>query len=252
MRSALYIGSVMHARRGSVENVFRYRVYMTLVELAEGPILDRRLRLFGWNRSAPTSFHERDHLDVGALLEREGVDLGPHGRLEVLTNLRVFGYVFNPVSFWWCRRGDGSLAAVVAEVSNTFGERLPYLLVPADGDVLGGRHVWETEKRLHVSPFMSMDQRYTWWISEVGDRLAIRIDVREDGAPDFVATLVARRVELTSRTLLAALCRQPLQPAVVVARIHWQALRLWIKRVPFVRKPAPPSSFVSHSKGLSP
>ena len=237
MRSALYVGTVMHARRGRVENVFRYRVYMTLVDIAEGPFLGRRLRLFGWNRSAPTSFHERDHVDVRALLEREGVDIGPGGRLEVLTNLRVLGYVFNPVSFWWCRRADGSLAAVVAEVSNTFGERLPYVLVPADGIARGGRHVWTTEKRLHVSPFMSMDQRYTWWFSDVGDRVAVRIDVREEGSPDFVATLVARRVELTSRTLLAALCRQPMQPALVVGRIHWQAFRLWRKRARFFPKP---------------
>ncbi len=237
MRSALYVGTVMHARRGSVQNAFRYRVYMTLLDIAEGPLLGRRFRLFGWNRPAPTSFHERDHIDVRALLVSEGVDIGPGGRLEVLTNLRVLGYVFNPVSFWWCRRADGSLAAVVAEVSNTFGERLPYVFVPADGDARAGRYVWTTEKRLHVSPFMSMDQRYTWWFSEVGDRLAVRIDVREEGLPDFVATLVARRVELTSRTLLAALLRQPMQPAVVVGRIHWQALRLWLKGARLFRKP---------------
>lgn len=236
MRSALYVGTVTHARRGSVKNVFRYRVYMTLVDIAEGPRLGR-MRLFGWNRRAPTSFHERDHVDVRALLVEEGVDVGPGGRFEVLTNLRVFGYVFNPVSFWWCHRADGGLAAVVAEVSNTFGERLPYLLLPADGDVRGAKHVWTTDKLLHVSPFMSMDQQYTWWFSDVGDRLVVRIDVHEEGSPDFVATLVARRVELTSRTLLAALCRQPLQPAVVVGRIHWQALRLWLKGARFFRKP---------------
>ena len=99
----------------------------------------------------------------------------------MLTNLRVLGHVFNPVSFWWCYRGDGTLACVVAEVNNTFGDRLPYVLLP------GGRGrasaparptVWETDKRLHVSPFMPMDQSYTWWISEPGDRAR-----RADGRP---------------------------------------------------------------------
>lgn len=238
MRSALYVGTVMHARHGGVENVFRYPVYMTLLDLAEGPELGRRLRLFGWNRAAPTSFHERDHLDVRTLLASHGIDLGAGGgRLEVLTNLRVLGYVFNPVSFWWCRRADGTLAAIVAEVSNTFGERLPYVFVPADAERARERLVWQTEKRLHVSPFMSMDQRYTWWFSEADEHVAVRIDVHEDGEPDFVATLVARRVELTPRSLLAALLRQPLLPALVVARIHWQALRLKLKGATFFRKP---------------
>jgi DUF1365 family protein len=237
VRSALYAGTVMHARKGDVENVFRYPVYMTLVDLDEGPALDRGLPLFGWNRRALTSFHERDHLDVRALLEAAGVDLGPGGRLEVLTNLRVLGYVFNPVSFWWCRRADGTLAAVVAEVSNTFGERLPYVLLPAAGSVAAGRRVWETDKRLHVSPFMTMDQRYRWWLSDPDDHVAVRIDVHEEGAPDFVATLLARRVELTPRALATALVRQPLMPALVVGRIHWQALRLWLKGARVFRKP---------------
>jgi DUF1365 family protein len=154
----------------------------------------------------------------------------------VLTNLRVLGYVFNPVSFWWCHRASGELACVVAEVNNTFGERLPYVLLPA-GDAAGARRVWETDKRLHVSPFMPMDQRYTWWLSEPGEQVALRMDVHEPGMPDFRATLTARRVELTPAALRTALVRYPLMPAKVIALIHWQALRLAAKRVPFFRKP---------------
>lgn len=230
----------MHARREPATNVFRYPVYMTLLDLEELPLLDRRLRLFGWNRRAVTSYHDRDHIDVRAHLTAAGVELGDGGRLEVLTNLRVLGHVFNPVSFWWCYRGDGALACIVAEVSNTFGERLPYLLLPADEadrPEPRERHVWETDKRLHVSPFMPMDQSYTWWLSEPGERLSARIDVHEPGRPDFTATLVARRVELTAGSLRAALVRYPLMPATVVARIHLQAARLWVKRVPFFSKP---------------
>jgi DUF1365 family protein len=238
VRSALYAGTVMHARRAPTEHVFRYPVYMTLLDLDELAELDRSLPLFGWNRRAVTSFHDRDHVDVRAHLAAAGVDLGEDGRVEVLTNLRVLGHVFNPVSFWWGRRADGTTAAVVAEVNNTFGDRLPYVLLPqeATGET-ASRTVWETDKRLHVSPFMPMDQSYTWWISEPGDRLAVRMDVHEEGMPDFHATLVARRIPLTPSSLRTMLVRYPLMPAAVVARIHWQAARLWLKRAPFHRRP---------------
>jgi DUF1365 family protein len=228
----------MHARHAPAENVFRYPVYMTLLDLDELPALDRRLPLFGWNRRAVTSFHDRDHLDVRAHLAAAGIELGPGARIEVLTNLRVLGHVFNPVSFWWCHRADGELACVVAEVNNTFGDRLPYVLLPSDETGEGGaRRVWETDKRIHVSPFMPLDQSYTWWLSEPEERLAIRMDVHEEGMPDFHATLVLRRVPLTPRSLRAALVRYPLMPALVVARIHWQAARLWLRRVPVHRRP---------------
>ena len=238
MRSALYAGTVMHARRDPAENVFRYPVYMALLDLGELSHLDRTLPLFGWNRRAVTTFYDRDHVDIRATLEANGVDPAGIGRIEVLTNLRVLGHVFNPVSFWWCRHVDGALACVVAEVNNTFGERLPYVLLPGrETDLRGDRRVWETDKRIHVSPFMPMDQSYTWWFSEPADRVSVRMDVREDGRRDFNATLVARRVELTPASLRSALLRYPLMPATVVARIHWQALRLRLKGVPFHRKP---------------
>jgi DUF1365 family protein len=228
----------MHTRRAPTSNVFRYPVYMTLLDLAELGELDRDLPLFGWNRRALTAYHDADHVDPFSLLTEHGIELGADGRVQVLTNLRVLGYVFNPVSFWWCHRANGELAAVVAEVSNTFGEKLPYVLAPAAAVEDGvGRRVWQTDKRLHVSPFMSMDQRYTWWFSELGLRLAVRIAVHEDGRPDFIASLIAQRVELTPASLRGALLRYPLMPARVLGRIHWQALRLFAKRTPFFHKP---------------
>lgn len=242
----MYRGTVMHARRGPRANVFSYPVTMTLVDLDELPALDRSLRLFGWNRRALTSYHDGDHLDVRAVLGEHGIPPERIRRLQVLTNLRVLGYVFNPVSFWWAFGADDELLAVVAEVSNTFRERLPYVLLPsaarageggADGHGAAARRVWDTEKRLHVSPFMPMDQSYTWWVSEPGERLAIRMDVHDAELPDFQATLVARRRPLTARALRSALVRTPLMPMQVTARIHWQALRLWLKRTPLYRKP---------------
>ncbi len=237
MRSALYVGTVMHARRSPHDHVFRYPVYMAYLDLAELPALDRRLPLFGWNRRAVTSFHDADHVDIRLLLAEHAIDLGPDGSIQVLTNLRVLGYVFNPVSFWWCRHGDGSLACIVAEVNNTFGETYPYVLLPSSGAEAGGRTVFATNKQLHVSPFMPMDQSYTWWFSEPGERLGIRMDVHEEGSRDFHATLNARRMPLTGRSLRSVLVRYPLMPARVLGRIHWQAARLWLKRTRFYRKP---------------
>ena len=236
-KSALYTGTVMHARRSPRDNVFRYPVYMALIDLDELPGLDRTLPLFGWNRRAVTSFHDADHIDIHDILAANGVDLGPGGSIQVLTNLRVLGYVFNPVSFWWCRRADGTLACIVAEVNNTFGERLPYVLLPDGEGGSGARVVFETDKRLHVSPFMPMDQSYTWWFSEPGPKLSVRMDVHEAGSQDFHATLTATRRPLTGASLRSVLVRYPLMPLRVIALIHWQALRLWVRRFRFYRKP---------------
>lgn len=239
LRSALYIGTVVHARRDPTAHVFSYPVYMTLLALDELPRLDRELSLFGWNRRGVTSFRDRDHLDVRGYLEGEGVELTGDERIEVLTNLRVLGYVFNPVSFWWCRRPDGEVKAIVSEVTNTFGERLPYLLLPAGESNLPRerRRTWTTDKRLHVSPFMPMDQSYTWWFSDAPSRIDVRMAVHHPGDRDFIATLKTRRVELTPASLRAALVRYPLMPLRVTAGIHWQAARLALKRAPFYRKP---------------
>lgn len=237
MKSALYVGTVMHARHSPRDHVFRYPVYQWLVDLDELPELDRRFRFFGFNRRAITSWHDDDHIDIRAYLAANGVDLGDGGRVVCLTNLRVLGYVFNPVSFWWCYRAGGELACIVAEINNTFGERLPYLLSPANAVLDPRRHAYATDKRIHVSPFMSMDQRYTWFFSEPGERLSVRIDVHEEGMRPFHATFVSHRVELTPAAVRAALVRYPLMPAKVISLIHLNAARLALKRVPFFRKP---------------
>ena len=237
MRSALYTGTLVHTRREPTRNAFRYPVAYFLLDLDELPELDRRLRFLSVNRANAVSFRDGDYLDGDAtpLKERVVRFCAERGRaverVLTLTQLRVLGYVFNPVTFHWCYGPDGALVCIVAELSNTFGERLPELL---DG---GGRR-YEQAKRLHVSPFFGLDQSYEYAFSQPGDEVWARIHVRDDeGGRPLTALLHGRRRELTNRSLAAVLLRYPLQPLQVIVLIHWQALRLWLKRVPFHRKP---------------
>lgn len=239
MRSALYAGKLVHSRRAPAENVFRYGISFFVLDLDELAALERGLRLFSVNRPNVLTFYDRDHFEhdgrplkekVLAFARGKGVELPGDTRVLVLTQLRVLGYVFNPVSFYWCYRPDGELACMVAELNNTFGERLPELLP-------GGSLRYEHEKHLHVSPFMPLDQRYRYEFSEPGEQVFARIDVLEDGKTPLYAVLRGERRELTNASLARALLRYPLMPVQVIGLIHWQALRLWLKRVPFRHKP---------------
>lgn len=239
MRSALYTGTLVHSRRTPAENVFRYPLTFYVLDLDEVPALERRLRLFSANRPNVVALYDRDHFEddgrplkekVLAFVRAGGIELPDDSRILMLAQLRVLGYVFNPVTFYWCYRPDGGLECMVAELNNTFGERLPELLP-------GGALEYEHEKHLHVSPFMPLDQRYRYRFSEPGEEVFARIDVLEDGDSPLHAVLSGRRQELTNASLARALVRYPLMPAKVIALIHWQALKLWRKRVPFRHKP---------------
>lgn len=229
----------MHARKTPAENVFRYPISFFVLDLDELAELERRLRLFSVNRRNVVTLHDRDHFDDDGRSVKEkalafaregGADLPEGSRVLMLAQLRVLGYVFNPVSFYWCYRPDGELACMIAELNNTFGERLPELLP-------GPSLRYEHAKRLHVSPFMPLEQRYRYAFSEPGERVHARIDVLEGEERPLWATLRGTREELTNATLARALLRYPLMPVQVMGRIHWQALKLWRKRVPFRHKP---------------
>ena len=233
MRSALYTGTLTHARRTPARNVFRYPISYWLLDLDELDELERRLALVSVNGRNVVTFHDSDHFSGDRPLKDAVIEFANDQTIErvlVLTQLRVLGYVFNPVSFYWCYRADGSLACMVAELNNTFGERLPELLH-------GPSLEYEHEKHLHVSPFFGLDGAYEYAFSEPGPEVWARIHVREHGARPLTAVLHGRRVELTNASLARMLARYPLMPVQVMSLIHWQALKLWAKRVPFHRKP---------------
>ena len=250
LRSGLYLGTVRHRRFAPRKNAFRYGVYQLLLDLSELPALDRAIGFFGYNRAGLVSFHDRDHLGrtdepVRAKLARwlrgQGHELGD-SRVLLLTNPRVLGYVFNPVSYFFCLDDDGRLRFTVAEVFNTFGETYCYLL---DGtERTNGRAVRSrVEKRFHVSPFMRIEGvRYEWIVTPPDDRLTIHIDEFEADEKYFDATLNLARRPLTTATLGRAMLRYPHVTARTIFLIHWQAARLWAKRAPFFRKPEPPDN----------
>lgn len=232
MKSALYAGTLVHSRRTPAENTFRYPACYFLLDLDELPQLDRRLALFSTNRPNVVSLHDADHFEGGPL-KQSVLDFAGDPSIErvlMLAQLRVLGYVFNPVTFYWLYRGDGSLVCMVAELNNTFGERHPELL-------RGPGLAYEHEKHLHVSPFFGLDQSYEYLFSEPEDEVFARIHVRENGGRPLTAVLYGRRRELTNRSLAAALVRYPLMPHRVTTLIHWQAVKLWRKGVPFHHKP---------------
>ena len=235
MRSALYTGTLIHSRRAPARNTFRYPISFFVLDLDELPDLERRLKLFSINRPNLVTLRDEDHFDGSLPVKEAAVRFCAERGVEVervlmLAQLRLLGYVFNPVTFHWCYGPDGKLACMIAELNNTFGERLPELL-------RGSELAYEHDKRLHVSPFFGLDQSYQYAFSEPDDEVWARVHVRENGHVPLTAVLHGRRRELTNATLAQALVRYPLMPMQVTALIHWQAVRLWWKRVPFRHKP---------------
>jgi DUF1365 family protein len=248
--ACLYLGDVVHVRTRPRRHRLRYGVFSMLVDLDGLPALDRRSKLFSLNRFNLFSFHDRDHGDgltpprawVECQLRAAGIEL-EGGAICVLCYPRILGYVFNPVSVFFCYRGDDELEAVLYEVHNTFGERHSYL-IPIDSRDAGPIRQ-SCPKRFHVSPFIAMDGRYDFRIKEPDETVVLTIAESDAEGTLLQASFVGRRTPLNDRTLLAAFFRYPLMTLKVVAGIHWEALKIWRKGARFHHKPAPPNEPVT-------
>jgi DUF1365 family protein len=246
-RPCLVEGQVRHARLRPAAHAFAYPTLQLLLpmrSLRDCPDAALRRGSHGLLR-----FDDRDHGVGGTdalawfedLLAREGVD-GVDGEIWLQTYPRMAGHAFKPVSFWYCHRRDGSLRAVVAEVNNTFGERHCYLL---DGPGLAWGATLEARKVFHVSPFCRVDGRYRFRFARTDDRLVARVELADAAGPLIVTSVSGSLQPLDRAALRRVLWRLPLMSWAVTARIHWQALALWRKRVPVFRKPAEPVPEVS-------
>jgi DUF1365 family protein len=245
--SCLYFGEVIHQRLSPRRHRLRYPVFQGLFDLDELPRLRCKLRLFAHNRFNVFSLHDRDHIGastgglrrcVESLLREAGLP-GDSGRILLLCMPRIFGFVFNPLSIYYCYCADGGLIAIVYEVNNTFGQRHSYVIPVGSTD---RDQVWQScKKEFYVSPFMDMDIVYDFKLGLPGETVATCVNgKRGDGAPVIFASFTGARREFSDLTLMTALVRYPLLTVGVVAAIHWEAVKLLAKGLRLRRRPPPP------------
>lgn len=271
----LCFGQVRHKRLRPVGNQFAYRSYFVRLPLRSMAQGDFSCALFSRNRFNLLAFYDRDHGDgdcdgdaangsrpglldwIEQLLHEHGID-DADGEIWLQTMPRVLGFVFNPVSFWFCQRRDGSLRAIVCDVHNTFGERHCYLLT--DGASIGNGCELTANKVFHVSPFCPVEGRYRFRFIQAQrpapksapgapaaaqNHYVARIDYDDAGGPLIKTSVSGIAHPITSANVARAFFGMPVMTLGVVVRIHWQALRLWLARLPFFSKPIPPQQKVS-------
>jgi DUF1365 family protein len=252
-QSAIYTGTILHSRSYPNLNQFRYKLFMLYLDIDELPHLFQNCRLWSYNKPNLGSFHRSDYIGPAfrsirdtlqkTVFEKTGKKID--GPIRMLTHLRYFGYVFNPVTFYYCYDVLENLVAVVSEIENTpWGERHTYVTVNEQHNA--GEAISVTfDKEFHVSPFLPPDMRYTWYFSvpsiEKQSELQIRMQAIKKNAETFYAQLNMKRQEINSRSLNMKLLRFPFMTLQVIAGIYWQALKLFLKKATFYSHPNPSS-----------
>ncbi|MEH6645871.1 DUF1365 domain-containing protein [Sulfitobacter sp.] len=244
------VGQTYHGRKGKVENAFRYSIDYLLLD-AEAEVSCPSL--FTRNSRGLTSLHDSDHGGApgqgrGAAWVRDVLEqyqINGITRIELLAQPRVLGHVFNPVSFWLCRREDDALVAVISEVTNTYGDRHSYLCHHPDLREISRSDKLHATKILYVSPFQPVGGDYTFRFDITYTRIGIWIDYgRVTGG--LIATLTGKRAPLSNAGIVRSLLRRPFGARRVLALIHWQALKLWLKGATFRGRPEAPKDEVSN------
>lgn len=251
--SCLYRGTVMHARLLPFRHRFVYRVFSILLDLDELDRLSAELRFFSRNRFNLFSYFDRDHGSrdgapvadwVRTQLQAAGLD-SHEGRITTHCFPRILGFVFNPLTIYFCHRPDGRLQAVLYEVKNTFGQQHCYLIPVEDGHEAENAILQSCDKGFYVSPFIEMKSTYRFRLKEPGEKLSILIRQETPAGETLVATHTGRRAPLTDAAILKMAVLYPLLTLKVVAGIHWEALKLWIKGAVFHERPAGPENAVT-------
>ena len=247
MQSCIYEGRVRHTRTTPAVHKFSYRLFMMYLDLDELPDLFQTRWLWSTSRTALARFRRDDHLGpadrplADSVRDLVAAETGqrPQGPIRLLTNLSYFGYCFNPVSFYYCFANDGeTVEFIVAEVNNTpWGERDCYVMRCSDDARHGASWRFNPTKKMHVSPFMSMEIEYDWALAQPAGRLSVYMANARDGERFFDAAMTLERVEITGWSLAGVLARFPLQTMRIMVAIHWQALRLWWKGCPVYAHP---------------
>ncbi len=251
INSSIYECTVMHSRRELTENKFYYRYFMFFIDLDEIDTLASKLSLFSRNRFNVFSFRDRDHLafekpgvkeNILRYLEENGVK-EKIGRIMLLTNVATFGYNFNPVSFYFCYDNEGTPLCVVPEVGNTFGELKPFFIGKEDFN--GERFTSRMQKNFYVSPFIQHDVYFDFRLTPPNEKLNIEIDDYKENRKIFITRLNGQKKPLTDLNLFIYSLKYPLVTVKVIAAIHWQAVKLLIKKIPYFRK----NEFLELQKG---
>lgn len=250
LASCLYEGTIVHKRLAPRQHAFSYRVFALCLDVDEIDMLDRRLRLFSRNRLNLLGFDDVDLGEEGAepvadkarrLLDRCGLS-SCGTRIELVCYPRLLGYVFNPLSVYFCRDTNGVLGAVIYEVTNTFGERKSYV-IPANGSDVS---ISQTcAKEMYVSPFTGATGQYGFHCIAPSDRIVIGVNFREAGQPVLKTHFHGERKPLTDLAIAGAMARHPLMTLKVMSAIHFEAFRLWAKGVPVVTRHTSPAYSVT-------
>ena len=250
--SRLFWGKVMHCRLRPSRHRFTYRVFWFLFDLNELQTLDQNLTFFTHNRWGILSFYDSDHGPrdgthlrswIDQHLEAAGINLRG-GSIKLLCFPRIFGFVFNPLSIWYCYDNDGLLRALLYEVRNTFNESHSYL-IKFNCPTYPSIPPHFVQKRFYVSPFLEMACTYTFRLTEPKKAVTLHIRQSDEEETVLLATMMGKQKSLDAKTLALSIVAFPLMTIKVVAAIHWEALKLWTKKVPLVPKPFPPKNTVT-------
>ena len=248
--SAIYHGTVRHARYMPKKHRFAYKVFSLLLDIDQLETLSKNLKLFSFNRFNIFSFRTSDHGAkdgsklrpfIEKILDKEKIKAPDN--ILVMCYPRIFGYVFNPITVYYCLENN-KISAMIYEVNNTFGEDHIYVVSQTDAD-RPAKH--NRRKKLHVSPFISMDAEYSFTTDIPGDELKVIIREKSNNAPLLLASFIGHRATLNDKELLKAFFRYPLMTMKIVFGIHYEALRLILKGVIFIKRPTKETSRITYS-----